>query len=266
MSIQQIGFEQGPQGLEGSRKRFDKPTSHAISGTQSENGNDDSVGREGIARSTTEFNRLTALNERRYAVAAHIRTTDQTMEQVGVTVDAMKKDLEGIVKNYPPYPPGSEERVKRLKSYAGLRAMIDRLTVPPDASTQKNADSKSTEAPPSHNYTYVIGSDGIIRTVPKDEVKIGAAGLPIPELIPPEAVDDQAIGQAMHQLDAASATIQSRREALRMQAFTLGGSSQDPLLSEPGAEGASMEVRHELTIQPVGIAHESTAQLDQLLG
>jgi hypothetical protein len=266
MSIQQIGFDQGPQGLEGSRNRYDKPTSHANTGTQSENGQDDSVGRAGVAKSTAEFNRLTAQSERRYAVAANIRTTDQTMEQVGATVDAMKKDLEVIVKNYPPYPPGSEERVKRLKSYAGLRAMINRLTVPPDESTQKNAGSKSTDAQPTHQYTFMIGADGRIRTVPKDDVKIGAAGLPIPELSPPAASDDQAIGQALQQLDTAGATIQARRDALRTQTLAPDGLTPDQSMSDRAAEGISIQVRQDLGTQPVGIAHEGTAQLDQLLG
>ena len=216
--------------------------------------------------STTEFNRLIAQSERSYAVAADIRTTDQTMEQVGTTVGAMKKDLEVIVKNYPPFPSGSEERVKRLRSYAGLRAMIDRLTVPPDANAQKDARSKSTDAQPSHNYTFVIGSDGKIRTVSTDEVKIGAAGLPIPELTPPEAVDDHAIGQALQQLDTAGATIQARRDALRGQTLAPDGLTQDQSMGDRAAEGVSFQIRQDLSTQPVGIAHEGTAQLDQLLG
>jgi hypothetical protein len=266
MSIQQIGFDQSPQGLERSRDRLDKLTSHAISGQQSDGSNDDSVGRARIAKSTLELDRLTTRDEHARAVAAHIRTMDQTMETVATTVDAMKKDLEVITKSYPPYPPDSEERVKQLKSYAGLRAAIDRLTNPPDDSAQKLAQRKELEAILSNEYTFIVGQNGMTKTVLKEDVHYGPAGVYIPELAPPEAVDDRSIEQALQQLDAAGGLIQARREALQAHAMAIGKSMYEELMTERGAAATSVAIRQDLAAQPVGIARESTTQLDQLLG
>ena len=43
----------------------------------------------------------------------------------------MKARLLRIVKNFPPFPPGSEERVKILRSFNLFRKQIDQLTIPP---------------------------------------------------------------------------------------------------------------------------------------
>ena len=266
MSIQQIGFDQSPQGLERSRDRLDRLTTHAISGQQSDGSNDDSVGRARIAKSTLEFDRLTARDDRARVVAAGIRTMDQTMETVGTTVEVMKKDLEVITKSFPPYPSNSEERVKRLNSYAELRAVIDRLTSPPDDSAQKLAQRKELAAILSNDYTFIVGQNGMTKTVLKEGVHYGPTGLYIPELTPPEAVDDRTIGQAVKQLDAAGELIHARREALQAQAMTIGESTYDPLMTERSAEATSVQIRQDLAAQPVGIARESTTQLDQLLG
>jgi len=266
MSIQQIGFDQSPQGLERSRDRLDRLTSHAISGHQSDGSNDDSVGRARIAKSALELDRLTARDDRARAVAADIRTMDQTMETVGTTVDAMKKELQGIVQHDPPYAHDSEERAKRLTSYAELRAVIDRLTNPPDDSAQKLAQRKELEAILSNDYTFIVGQNGLTKTVLKEDVHYGPTGLYIPQLAPPEAVDDRAIGQAIQQLDAAGGVVQARREALQARAAVIGELTYHSQMTERSAEAASVQIRQDLSTQPVGIARESTIQLDQLLG
>lgn len=264
MSIKQIGFDNGPQGLERSRERLDKPTSHANAGTQLENVIDDSVGRAGIAKSATEFNRLSAKADRAHTVASSIRTMDQTMESVGSTVNAMKAELEGIVKNYPPYPSDSQERVSRLKNYAGLRTMIDRLTVPPNQSMQQR--QTEIDALLRDDYVTIIDSNGMTKTVLKEDLEIGPSGIYIPELSLSSAADDGALQQAISQLDEARATIQARREALQALTFAIGGSGSDLPITERSAEQMSMHLGQDLAAQPVGIAPESTAQLEQLLG
>ena len=127
-----IGFDQAPQGMGRSQDRLDRLTSQAGSAAQSGGVTSDKAGQLSIAQTAPEYQRLTALHDRSNAVAATIRTMDQAMEAAGTTIDAMKKELEVITKNYPPFPPGSEERVRRLRSYAALRAMIDKLTIPPE--------------------------------------------------------------------------------------------------------------------------------------
>jgi len=264
MSIQQIGFDNGPQGLERSREHLDKHTSHANAGAQLENESDDSVGRAGIAKNTAEFNRLSGHAERARNVAGSIRTMDKTMETVGATVDAMKAELEGIVKTFPPYPPDSSERAKRLKAYAGFRTMIDRLTIPPDQSMRQR--QKELDALVRDDYTTIIDSNGMTKTVLKEDLHIGPSGIYIPELSPASASDDAAIHQAISQLDVAHDAIQAQREALQAMTFAYGRSRIDLHTEERVAEQVSMQLGQDLAAQPVGIAHESTAQLEQLLG
>jgi hypothetical protein len=178
----------------------------------------------------------------------------------------MKRDLEVIVKNFPPYPPNSEERVKLLRSYAGLRAEIDRLTVPPEVTAQTIAQRKELEASLSNDYTFVLGQNGTNKTVLKADVHYGPTGIYIPELVPPETVDDRSIGQALQQLDTAGQLIQARREALQAQGVTIGESMYNQMMTERSAEASSVNIRQDLATQPVGITREGTTKLDQLMG
>jgi hypothetical protein len=267
MPIQNIGFDQAPQGTGRSQDRLDRLTSQAGSAAQSGGVTSDKAGQLGIARSTPEFQRLTALHERSNAVAATIRTVDQAMEAASTTIDAMKKELDVITKNYPPFPPGSEERVRRLRGYTALRAMIDKLTIPPEEEARTLSDRK--EPAPSvslDEWTVSIGPNGIARTVRTEEVQTGPLGLRLPELTPPETVSDRDIAQATKQLDDASVALHARRVRLREQTYALPGSTFDRGMTETAAEGNSNAVRRSLADQTVGLTRSGTAQLEQLLG
>lgn len=48
-------------------------------------------------------------------------------------VTEMRQQIGTLVKNYPPFPPGSEERLSYLRSISALRQQLDALTVPPVA-------------------------------------------------------------------------------------------------------------------------------------
>jgi hypothetical protein len=264
MSIRQIGFDAGPMGLDRSQEQVDKTASHVEAGTQLENASDDSVGRAGIARSAAEFNRLSAQDDRTNAIATNIRTMDQTMETVGKTIEAMKSELEGMTKIYPPYPNADQERARRLRSYAGLRAIIDRLTVPPKQTMEQRDHQVDTALP--DDYTTIIDSNGMTKTVLKEDLDIGPSGIYIPQLSSAAALDETMIKQAIGQLSQAGDTIQARREALRMRANTIGESMVAQPMGEQSAGMASMQLGRDLAVQPVGVAHESTAQLEQLLG
>ncbi|WP_328755691.1 hypothetical protein [Geomonas propionica] len=70
-------------------------------------------------------------NERQNSTAAAIRETDQAAKELGQNIDRLKRPLETIVKNFPPFAPQDKERVKLLRSYTALRKEIDQLTLPP---------------------------------------------------------------------------------------------------------------------------------------
>ena len=268
MSIHTIGFDQAPQGMGRSQDRLDRLTSQAGSAAQSGGVTTDKAGELIIARTAPEFQRLTALHERSNAVAATIRTMDQSMEAAGTTIDAMKKELEVVTKTYPPFPPGSEDRVRRLRSYAALRSMIDKLTIPPEEDARTLSDQKrpTTQIAPLDEWTVAIGPNGIARTVQKEQVQTGPLGLRLPELTPPETVTDQDISQAIHQLDGAQVAINARRIRLREQMYEIPGSTFDRGMTEAGAEGISGAARRSLADQTTGLSGSGMAQLEQLLG
>ena len=268
MSIQTIGFDQAPQGMGRSQDRLDRLTSQAGSAAPSGGVSSDKAGELNITRTAPEYQRLTALHERSNAVAATIRTMDQAMEVAGTTIDAMKKELEVVTKTYPPFPPGSEERIRRLRSYAALRAMIDKLTIPPEEDARTLPDQKRSTAQVTQldEWTVAIGPSGIARTVQKEQVHTGPLGLRLPELNPPETVTDQDIKQTVQKLDDATNSLHARRIRLREQTYEVPGSTFDGGMTETAAEGASGSVRRSIADLATGLSGSGTAQLEQLLG
>lgn len=73
--------------------------------------------------------------------AGEVRALDEARTLVG----RARRELEVIVKSFPPFPPGSMERERFLNSVAGIRAMIERLTFPP-AQSQAISDTFSQAA------------------------------------------------------------------------------------------------------------------------
>jgi len=65
------------------------------------------------------------------ALALKVRGADRTIGMIEKHVEEMKSTLEGIVKNFPPFPEGSEERIRMLKTFKALREQIESLTLPP---------------------------------------------------------------------------------------------------------------------------------------
>ncbi len=268
MSISQIGFVQGPQGLSRSRERLDRIASSANVGPIPNSSAGDQAERADTVRSGSEYHRLAANHERARALASTIRTMDRAMEAATTTIDAMKKTLTSIIKDFPPYPVGSEERVRRLRDFAALRAMIERLTIPPEERTRQLAAALRKQEPQVQNdqWVLVIETGGSTRTARKEDVHIGPSGLNIPELVPPENVDNRSIEQALHALDSAGSTIQERRDHLRENTLGATGLFSDQVITGEAAEAGSIEVQTEIADQPVGLVHGSSVQLEQLLG
>jgi len=63
-------------------------------------------------------------------MAANIRSADSAYQFINERIGKMKEALEGIVKNYPPFPAGSTERAEMLQKFNGIRNQINRLTLP----------------------------------------------------------------------------------------------------------------------------------------
>lgn len=71
-------------------------------------------------------------------------------------VSRVRESLELIVKSFPPFPPGSLERERFLNSVAGIRAMIEKLTFPPELG-KRTSETLSDEA-----FTSAAASDAAL--------------------------------------------------------------------------------------------------------
>ncbi|MBW4055027.1 MAG: hypothetical protein HIU83_06455 [Proteobacteria bacterium] len=143
------------------------------------------------------FDSIHASHYSRNEVAASIKSADSTMVEIGTKIDSMKETLQIIVKNFPPYPPGSNDRINFLRNFNSLRQQIDALTIPR----------------PNETSAIALKLRGL---------NTGKGGLNIPALADtvPEATDPQ-IHQAIGNLDSARKTLDAGRVALAGEAATL---------------------------------------------
>jgi hypothetical protein len=129
--IQNIGTEQTP--LAANRVvRAPELTSQQARVITSGSGGDS---QEYIVKLSDEAVDVANLQEAKSSLAdraRNIRIADQSMQQINDYIDQMKANLDAIVKQYPPYPPGSEERVSFLRSFNAFRRLIDRLSFQPE--------------------------------------------------------------------------------------------------------------------------------------
>jgi hypothetical protein len=65
------------------------------------------------------------------SVATNLRQTNDGLTAVNAVVEQMKASLDKIIKNFPPYPVESKERMEQLMSYSSLQKQIMSLMVPP---------------------------------------------------------------------------------------------------------------------------------------
>jgi len=118
----------------------------------------------------TEFN----------AVVKSIRIADKAMSEIETNIEQMESEVEMFIKQYPPYPPGSEDRIKYLSRFAMLRKQIDQLTFPPDAGAQ-HIISRSPNGSTS-DWEIEIGGKQIGSTIRRQPVHSGKEGLALPEI------------------------------------------------------------------------------------
>lgn len=156
-------------------------------------------------------NELEGANEEIRTIARQIRQVDDTMNVIGQNLDKMSASLESIVKNYPPYPQGSEERVAALRRFSGLRQMIDKLTVPaPNDDPIKILGDKSRYSD-AGDWSPAATSGQKPLLIHHQPVHSGAEGLDLPDLAN-DATDD-AIHVALGRMARSHEVFQKRRQA-----------------------------------------------------
>ena len=90
--------------------------------------------------------------ERFRDLSQQVHSIDRTMSTLDRHLGDMRKSLEKIVKQYPPYPPESAERIENLRRFNALRKIIEQLTFP----HKENDPDIITE-----NRNQVVGPDAI---------------------------------------------------------------------------------------------------------
>jgi hypothetical protein len=152
------------------------------------------------------LNKLEATNFQAQEVAQQIRQVNQSMETIDLHLSEMRAKLEHIVKIYPPYPPGSTERIEALRQFSALRNMIDQMarSVGDDSKTNMlsaadgPADLTDLETPSGENKL----------SISRQPLYPGQGGIDIPD-ISTNASDEQISG-ALDKTIAAQAAMQVR--------------------------------------------------------
>jgi len=153
----------------------------------------------------TEFN----------AVVKSIRIADKAMGEIETNIQQMESEVEMFIKQYPPFPPGSDDRVKYLSRFAMLRKQIDQLTFPPDSGAQQIIGRSPSGG--SKDWEIEIGGKQIGSTIRRQPVHSGAEGLALPE-ITVQSTDAQVVD--MHRaLGSARQQVQQSRHALAEDAI-----------------------------------------------
>lgn len=198
--------------------------------------------------------RLQASKEALNSLGRDINVAEKAMRSIDSNIGQMKEELLTIIKNYPPYPAGSEDRVKRLKSYSSLRGLIDKLTYPPEN------DNAQTILRGSVNKDGIEakGVDGQISTIKSQPVHPGANGLNIATLS--ETASTEEIQIAIKRLDQAQEILKEKSSSLENGAKAIGGN-----YVEFTTQKMSQEAQHELATHTGSIVPNAETQISALL-
>jgi hypothetical protein len=143
------------------------------------------------------------------AVVKSIRIADQAMGEIEANVEQMESEVEMFMKQYPPYPPGSEDRIKYLSRFAMLRKQIDQLTFPPDEGAR--AIIGQSPKGQSSDWEIEIGGKSIGKSIRQQSMHSGQSGLGLPE-ISLQATDEQVMSLKKALSTARQQIRQSRSE------------------------------------------------------
>ena len=212
-------------------------------------------------------------HQRINTIAKSIHADDKALRDIQNLLDRAERKLQKIVKTYPPFPAGSEERVKLLRSFNSYRKMIDRLTIPPvkndylpNMPTQPKFFTEDLPSPEND-----IDPEQIL--APKEDLSI--LGLP-------NNATDKEIHTVLGQIHDAKMTIVEKREGVFAKASRikqmlhkdhpygesimvkagLNGFGDD---SGSGAESLSRNLKEGLSLVATGPMYTNRSQVAGLL-
>ena len=194
-------------------------------------------------------------------IAKKIRIADNALGKISNYIGEMQSKLENIVKRFPPFPPGSEERIKNLKGFNAFRKLIDRLTIPPpddELAGTTIADPESRLLAGNPELTEDNKRSSL--NMRYSQIYSGLKGLELPQLNG-QATDDEIIG-SLKKLDSAGKTIIKMREDMKRDSVEIirnkMGKSESEKTDKVIAEEKSNDLKHAFMFQR-GISLTQTA-------
>ncbi len=277
MSIFEIGQNQSLYSFDDTKKVMDKLTQQLATGKKINSSGDDPVLWAKSQQDAIAVGGFKKINDNLNLVATSIHTADAAMAGINSYIEQMKTTLDAIIKNYPPFPVGSQDRIRYLKMFNGLKQQIDSLSAPDDQGANQIIGN-STTVPGDWTVSSGAGSTSI--TIHKQDVSTGTSGLNISEL--PDTASDADVAAARANLDAALATLTAKRSSLgadaaainRSQDFatTLSTAQQTDGemwttadMNEASANYKSIELKNALALQSISNLTNMQSQLLDLL-
>lgn len=281
MSIIEIGANQALHNFERSGRTLDGVSTELSTGKRINAAKDDPIGWSKAQKDRASVSGIQSINEDLVRVATSVRVADNVMDTIGRLMAQMKASLERIIKNYPPYPLGSPERVEYLRAFNGLRRQIDDLTIPPQDEGARKIMADPAVVPGAGDWEVIVGENGSRTVIRSEEVHTGPTGLDIPALA--DTATDGEIEAAIDNLDAAQGTLDARRAGLGGDAagITLSEAWNGRLINvqtataeklvvadmnQAAAEEKSVEVQHALALESVRGLTDMRSRFLALLG
>jgi flagellin len=219
MSVTSIGIKQALLTIRGATEATDNLAYALSTGKKVDSAKDDPIAWVKINKGHSNFKHLESIKTNLSEVALSIRIADQSMQTISTYIDQMKAELLQIRKTYPPYPPGSEQRIKLLRSFNGFRKLIEQLTIPPESYGAQRLMAAPAQVPEAGPLNVVVSETGFRATIKAQEVHTGPTGLDIPELA--DDATDAEIDAAAENLSRAQAKLETKRSALAVDAATV---------------------------------------------
>ncbi|OPY03909.1 MAG: hypothetical protein A4E67_02614 [Syntrophaceae bacterium PtaB.Bin038] len=249
---------------EQAKSSMDAATKRIATGKKINAASDDPVRWASTQKARSVDGHLQAVNSGLESAAIGIRGADQAMAAIEEHLDQMIE----IVKLFPPYPEGdnAEERIRMLRSFNGIRRLIDQLTVPPqdDLGQAIMADPASNDVPDS--WPVIVNEQGDVRTIRRQEVHTGPTGLDIPEITEADLTEDgQAGGPLSRQkLDDIASHLENARAVLRQRRDALGSDAAAIARAKASnAEAAAFHKAYAETLEAADI-NETAAQVTSI--
>lgn len=173
-----------------------------------------------VTNHRNDFNRVQKINDTFNMVAFNLRVTFTALDSIEKKVDRMHDRLKIQVKNFPPFLPGSEERMKFLKNFNTFRKQIDSMTFPPDYDYATKIMADPAVVPGAGDWKIIVGENGPFKTICSKEAHTGPTGLDIPEL--PEDADKGIIEATIAGMENAKITLKQLRSGLSRDISEIG--------------------------------------------